>query len=569
MKKIMTSILMIILLTGLTAAPGVIKPEAGKKSNRVFDILFINGKIIDGTGNPWFYGDVGIIGDKVAAVGPLKGDATAKRTIDITGKIICPGFIDIHTHAYDRISSDKVWTGENEKRFFAPNYVSQGVTTLVSNQCGTSPLSIRQQKDILLDTGIGPNALLHIGHNSVRRHVMKGDFQRPATDEEVTKMRAFIRKAMKDGAIGLSSGLEYVPAIWSTTDEIVALMEEVVPYGGLFQAHERASGLTPMWYVPSQDAPGPPNMIENIEELIEVAERTGGKVIATHIKARGKNFWGASQAIIMLIEDARARGVDIWADCYPYNTSGSDGRIVLIPDWALGRGAENDLEAVLRDPVRKKALVDDIKHAINWRGGTENIIVMDHPNKNYIGKNIAQLARDKGKSDIEMIIALQLNGNPDIPGGARLRGFSMAEIDIEAFSAQPWTCTSSDGSIALPEDGPVHARFYGTFPRKIRHYAMERKVLSIEDAVRVSTSLPAQILSLRDRGLLREGFAADITVFDPETIRDTATFFEPHQFPSGIPFVLINGVFVVEEGVLTWKRPGRVLTPLIDPSPEK
>ncbi|MCJ7681828.1 MAG: hypothetical protein MUP70_13950, partial [Candidatus Aminicenantes bacterium] len=225
MKKIKTFLLMMILLTGLTAAPGVSEPAAEQNSSRVFDILFINGKIIDGTGNPWFYGDVGINGDKVAAIGPLKGKATAKRIIDIKGKIICPGFIDIHTHAYDRITSDKVWTGKNEKRFFAPNYVSQGVTTLVSNQCGTSPLSIRQQKDILLERGIGLNALLHIGHNSVRGQVMQGDFQRPATEEEITKMKALIQQAMKDGAIGLSSGLEYVPAIWSTTDEIVALME--------------------------------------------------------------------------------------------------------------------------------------------------------------------------------------------------------------------------------------------------------------------------------------------------------------------------------------------------------
>lgn len=564
MKNIKTSIRTVILLILVTALSGISGTTAEEKSSPVFDILFINGKIIDGTGNPWFYGDVGIVGDRVAAIGRLKGTSKAVRTIDITGKIICPGFIDIHTHTYDRISNDKVWTGDNEKRFFAPNYVSQGVTTVVSNQCGTSPLSIAKQKSILLEKGIGPNALLHIGHNTVRRQVMKGDFQRPASEEEITKMRAIIQQAMKEGAIGMSSGLEYVPAIWSTTDEIVALMNDIVPYGGIFQAHERASGLSPMWYVPSRDEPGPPNMLENIEELIEVAERTRGKVIATHIKARGKNFWGTSRAIIKLIEDARARGLDIWADCYPYNTSGSDGQIVLIPAWAMGKDAENSLEAVLRDPVRKKALIDDIKHAVNWRGGSENIIVMDHPNRDYIGKNIAQLARGKGLSDIDMIFDLHLNGNPNIPGGARLRGFSMDEIDIEAFSAQPWTCTSSDGSIALPEDGPVHARFYGTFPRKIHHYAMERKVLSLEDAVRVSTSLPAQILSLRSRGLLREGFAADITVFDPETIRDTATFFEPHQYPEGIPYVLVNGVFVVEDGTMTWKRPGRVLTPLID-----
>jgi N-acyl-D-amino-acid deacylase len=300
-------------------------------------------------------------------------------------------------------------------------------------------------------------------------------------------------------------------------------------------------------------------MLENIEEIIEVGERTGVTVIATHIKARGKNFWGGSRAIIKMINDARTRGVDIWADCYPYNSSGSDGSTVLIPRWALGRNPVEQLKQTLNNPEKKKALYKDIKHAVNWRGGTENILVMDYPDKSYVGKSIADLAQKNGTADLEMIIKLQLEGYAKRPGGARLRGFSMAEIDIEAFSSQPWTCTSSDASIALPSDGPVHARFYGTVPRKISHYAMKRKIMTVENAVRASTSLPAQILGLRDRGLLREGFHADIVVFNPDTIKDKATFFEPHQYSEGIEFVLVNGEFVVGEGELTWKRPGRVL----------
>jgi len=407
--------------------------------------------------------------------------------------------------------------------------------------------------------GTGPNVFLLVGHNAIRRHVMGKDHQRPATAAEIQEMRQLVRQSMEEGAAGMSSGLEYVPSIWSTTDELIALVEEMVPYGGVFFAHERASGLSPMWYVPSQDEPGPPNMLENILELIEVSEHTGGRVVAVHIKARGVDFWGASQAIIQHINKARDRGVDIWADCYPYNTSGSDGRVVLIPSWALGRNYQEDLKATLGDPEKKKSLYADIKHNINWRGGTENIIIMDFIEKSHIGKSIAQAARENGIDDIEMIIQLQLKGDPRTPGGARLRGFSMDEIDIEAFSAQPWTATSSDGSIALPTDGPVHARFYGTFPRKIRHYALEREVISLENAVRASTSLPAQILGLRDRGMIREGLHADLVVFDLETIKDTATFFEPHQYSEGIDFVLVNGEFVVENEALTWKRPGKVL----------
>ena len=556
MKNIkILSIVCLAMLFSL-ANPYFLSAQKGES----FDVLFINGRVLDGTGNPCFYADVGVRDGKIAAVGRLKNKAKAARIIDIEGKIISPGFIDIHTHAYDPVNSENVWTGENEKRYFAPNFVSQGVTTLVSNQCGTSPLSIKIQKEVLTQKGIGPNALLLIGHNTVRRYVMKDDHRRPATEEEIQQMQALIRKAMEDGAAGLSTGLEYVPSIWSTVDEVIALVKEIVPYGGIYFVHERASGLSPMWYVPSQDEAGPPNMLENILELIEVGKRTGATVIATHIKARGADFWGGSRAIIRLINEARTQGVDIWADCYPYNTSGSDGSTVLIPRWALGRNPQEELKKVLEDPEKKKDLYGDIKHALNWRGGAENIIIMDYPDKSCIGKTLAQLAEEHKISVTEMALKLQMEGYPNRRGGARMRGFSMSEIDIEAFSAQPWTATSSDASIALPEDGPVHARYYGTFPRKIRRYALERKAISLENAVRASTSLPAQIMGLHDRGMIREGFCADLVVFDPNTIRDTATFFEPHQYAEGIEFVMVNGTFVVDKGELTWKRHGSVLT---------
>ncbi len=537
------------------AANSVLSQETDKR----WDILFTNGRILDGTGNPCFYADVGVKDGKIAAVGRQLEKSSAERVIDITGKMFSPGFIDIHTHAYDRVEDETSWAGKDEKRFFAPNFVSQGVTSLVSNMCGGGPTDIKRQRETLTAKGTGLNVMLFIGHNAVRSQAMGKDFQRPATLEEIKRMKELVHKAMEDGAFGMSSGLEYVPSIWSTEDEVVALVEEIVPYGGVYMAHERASGLTPMWYVPSRDKPGPPNMLGNIIELIDVGKRTGATVLASHIKARGADFWGGSRAIIRLIDEARAQGVDIWADCYPYNSSGSDGNTVLIPRWALGRNFQGELKKVLEDPAKTEDLYGDIRHNLNWRGEAKNIVVMDYPDKSYIGKNLAQLAEENGVSDVEMAIKLQLEGYAKMPGGARLRGFSMSEIDIEAFSAQPWTATSSDASIALPDDGPVHARFYGTFPRKIRHYALQRKVIALEDAVRASTSLPAQILGLRDRGLIREGFQADIVVFDPATIKDTATFFEPHQYAEGIEYVLVNGTFVVENGELTWEKPGIVL----------
>ncbi|MBS3819792.1 D-aminoacylase [bacterium] len=557
MVKIKNFLVWICVCFLLISVPAFVSAENSPE----FDVLFINGRVLDGTGNPAFYADVGIKEGKIAAVGKLKNEE-AQRVIDIQGKIIAPGFIDIHCHAFDRVDSRDTWTGKDQKRYFAPNYISQGVTTLVSNQCGHSPLSIAKQKRILAEKEIGPNTLLMIGHNDVRHHVMGKDYKRAATPQEIEQMKELVRQAMEDGAAGLSTGLEYVPSIWSTTDEIVALVKEIVPYGGVYQAHERSCGLSPMWYVPSRDEPGPPTMLDNIVELIEVGKRTGATVVATHIKARGRKFWGASRAINRLINEARSEGVDIWADCYPYNTSGSDGSVVLIPRWARDEDNPQVFQDVLENPEKLKDLHKDIRHAMSWRGGAENIMVMDYPDESYIGKSLSQLAQKNGISPLEMVIKLKQEGDPEKPGGARLRAFSMSEIDIKAFYSQPWTATCSDGRIALPGDGPVHARYYGTFPRKIRRYALEKEVISVADAVRSSTSLPAQIHGIRDRGRLREGYHADIVVFDLDEIKDTATFFEPHQYAEGIEYVLVNGTFVLDEGELTWKRPGKVVTDL-------
>ena len=547
----------ILALAALLAAGGAASGPA--QARPACDILFAGGKVLDGTGNPWFNGDVAVKDGRIVAVGKLRGRIEAARTVDIAGRVIAPGFIDIHTHAYDDVVGEGTWTGADDARYGAPNYVSQGVTSVVSNSCGYGPPDLRAQMAALEKRGTGVNVMLMVGHNSVRREVMKADYKRPATADEVARMAALVRRAMETGAWGLSSGLEYVPAIWSTKDEVAALAKELVPFDGVLMVHERSSGLTPMWYVPSQDPPAPPTMIENIQELIDVSEATGARVVAAHIKARGADFWGASAILIRMIEEARARGVDLWADCYPYNTSGSDGGAVLIPRWALTRPFKASLEAALKDPAKAAALDKDIRAALNWRGGASNVIVMDHPDKTLVGKSVGELARARGLSDVAMVIRLQLEGDPDRAGGARLRGFSMSEADIEAFSARPWVATSSDGSIALPADGPVHARFYGTFPRKIRHYALERGVLSLENAVRSMTSLPALICGLRDRGLVREGLRADLVVFDPETVADTATFFEPHRHAAGIDYVLVNGKFTVDGGKLTGARPGMLL----------
>lgn len=523
------------------------------------DLLIINGKVLDGTGNPWFYADIGIADGKISAIERTLNRDGAKKVIDAKGKYVVPGFIDVHTHAYDQIYWGKSWVKKNEKRYFAPNFMSQGVTSLVSNQCGGGPISIAKQSETLTSHGIGPNVMLLAGHNMIRRYVLGRDYKRTATLEEIKEMRSLVRKAMNDGAFGLSTGLEYEPSIWCATEELIELVEEIVPHTGVFFVHERGSGVDPMWYLPSRHPPGQPGLLDSIVETIEVAERTGAKVVATHIKARGSNFWGASKAAIHLIERARARGIDIWADLYPYNTTGSDGRVVLLPKWALGKIPKEALHAYLQDPEKEKDIRRDTAYEISRRGGAENIIILKYPDESYQGKTLAALAQANGLSAVDMVIKLQMEGF-DQPGGVILRSFSLSEIDVEAYSAQTWVATASDASIALPTDGFVHPRFYGTFPRKIRHYALDRGVISLEHAIRSSTSLPALIMGLRDRGMLKEGFHADIVIFDLEKIRDMATVFEPHQHAEGIEHVLVNGTAVVENGELTWARPGKVLS---------
>ncbi|HKJ01196.1 MAG TPA: amidohydrolase family protein [Longimicrobiales bacterium] len=538
-----------------------------------FDLLIRGGHVIDGSGNPWFQADVGVRGGKIVAVGKLP-DATATRIIDARGKLIAPGFIDIHSHAAEGLASP------DPRRRAAPNVVTQGVTTVVVNPDGGGPLSTAEQKATLERLGIGVNALLMVPHNTVRREVLGEDYKRTATPAEIARMQALVRRGMQEGAFGLSAGLEYVPGIWSDTDELVALVKEIVPFDGFYGVHERSGAGVPVWWLPSLDDPDNVGakkftLIDNANELIEIAERTGARVMQTHMKAKGEDFWGASHQVIALINRARDRGLEVYGDQYPYTTSGSDGNVTLIPGWALGQERWSEsagrptpdyreaLRRTLSDPSKAEGLRRDIDFQTTYRGGARNIVVYDYPDPSYIGRSVAELAAERGQTPAEFAITMQLEGFPDRPGGARLRGFSFNEEDIEAIASQPWVATASDGGISLPEDGPTtHPRYYGTFARKIRRYALDRGVFSVEFAIRAATSLPAQIIGLRNRGMVREGFAADLVVMDLSRVRDMADFTDPHAFSQGFEFVLVNGEFVVDgDGHPTGRLAGVVVTP--------
>ncbi len=534
-----------------------------------YDLLIKGGKVFDGTGNPWFYADIGVRDDRIVAVGRLAG-ATAVRTIDAAGKVIAPGFIDLHSHADGPIYGPRGLRSDDVRRRVAPNLVAQGITTVVVNQDGRSPWPISDQKAQLERLGFGPNAILLIGHGTVRRRVMERDFRRAATEDEVHRMRALVQQGIAEGAYGISAGLEYVPGRWSTTDEVVALVEEIVPNGGVYVSHQRSEGPDPMWYWPSQFSGRPPSLIDAVRETIEIGARTGATVVATHIKAKGANYWGTSGAVVRLINEARAKGVSVYADQYPYNTTGSDGSTVLIPMWAVGgptreRNEERNFAEALQKTLDNDSLVallrEDIAHEIARRGGADRVIVMDYPEASYVGKSVSEIANERNMSPVDAAIALQLEGHPTQRGGARVRGFSLSRDDIEPYARQPWTATATDGWVTLPEDGPTHTRVYGTYPRKISEFAMEEDWLSVGDAIRSGTSLPAQILGLRDRGTIREGNVADLVVLNLEELKDNATFFEPHQYPSGVDFVIVNGTFVVDGGEITGELPGRIITP--------
>jgi N-acyl-D-amino-acid deacylase len=490
-----------------------------------YDVVISNGMIYDGTGSAPHKADIGIRDGSIRIIGRIKN--TGKENIDAEGLFVAPGFIDIHTHCDRGLLVDEL---KNAK-----NYLTQGVTTVVTGNCGGGTYRVEEFFSKLDSQGIGPNVIHLVGHGTVRGAVM-GQEDREPTADELEQMKKLIAQAMEGGAAGFSTGLFYAPGSFAKTEEIVELARTVKEYDGIYATHIRDESNYTI------------GLKASIKEAIAVGEQAGILVEISHIKALGKPVWGQSAEVCAIIEGARQRGVKVYADQYPYMASSTGLSAAVIPRWVQ---ADGEMKSKLNDPELLPRIKKEIAENIDRRGGPESLVVVSFPkNRGFDGKNLLEISRMMKKPVVETAIYLVLNGSPSVIS------FNMTESDLECFMKRPYVMTSSDGNIQIPGRGFPHPRSYGTFTRKVRKYVIENKWISMEQAIRAATALPAEALSLDDRGRLKRGFAADIVVFDPEEISDRATYENPHQYSVGIRFLLINGEVVIEDGSYNGKLAG-------------
>ena len=478
-----------------------------------FDVLIRNARVLDGSGNPWLRADVGITGDRIAAVGAL-GAATATRTIDASDRILAPGFIDVHSHAGDGLRTPALHQGQP--------LLAQGVTTIVANPDGGGPIDLAAQRAALEAAHIGPNVGLLIGHGAVRSAVMKSENRAPTADE-LQKMKDLVRRAMDEGALGLSSGLFYVPGSFAKTEEVIELAKVAAASGGLYTSHIRDEG--------NYDT----GVRASVREVIRIAEAAKTIGIVTHMKALGRDSWGLAPVLVKDLEEARARGVQVFADQYPYEASSTSLRAALVP------GGVEPTPAIVTENLRR-------------RNGPDAVLIASYrADPTLQGKTLTEIAKARGVDPVTAALALMDAGN------ASIVSFNMSEPDIEAIMRAPFTMACSDGGLAPLGAGFPHPRDYGAFARRLAVYVRERKVVGLEFAIRSMTSLPAAVFGLKDRGTIRPGAFADLVIFDPASIRDAATYAEPQRLAEGVSDVLVNGVPVRLDGKFTDALPGRVL----------
>jgi N-acyl-D-amino-acid deacylase len=496
------------------------------------DLLIRNAHVFDGNGNPWILADVAVAGDRIQAVGKLDG-AKAAKTIDANGLALTPGFIDVHSHAGGGLATAELKHGQP--------VLAQGITTVIVNPDGGGPTDLAEQRTGYEKQGIGLNVGLMVPHGAVRQAVI-GMTDRDPDSEQLARMVDLVRQGMRAGALGLSSGLYYAPGSYSKTGEVVALARMAAQYGGVYSSHIR------------DEADYSIGVVAAVQEVITIAEEAGLIGVVSHMKALGPASHGLSLALIERIEAARARGVQVYSDQYPYNASGTGVTGALVPRWAQV-GGRDALMKRIKGPERAKVL-QEVKINIARRGGAETLFISRYaPDPSIEGRHIGELAQAAATTPEEHALNLLERGD------ASLVSFNMSERDIELIMRQPWNMTSTDGDLVPMGRGKPHPRAYGAFPRKLRLYVRERAVVDLPFAIRSMTSLPAQVFALKDRGQIRPGAFADILIFDPAKVHDPATFQEPHQLAQGMTHIVVNGVVVRENGVFTGELPGRVLTP--------
>ena len=555
----MTSAMRALLLTLLVAADAAAQD---------FDVIIRGGRVLDGTGNPAVYADVGIRGDTIVRIGDL-GGARARRSVSAAGQYVTPGWFAMHEHV-----EPDILAGHGT----LPNFTTQGFTTAVVDADGrTAVWPLSKQKAEFERAGSALNLVPLVGHATVRELAMGPDFRRAATPAEIERMKALVREGMEQGAFGLSTGLEYSPARWSTEAEVLALAREVAPYGGHYQSHLRSQGQYPKWQTPAT-ADRQISNIDAVLEAITIARRAGIPAMLDHLHPKGPREWGSGRIITQLLDRAWRDGHEVYINMHSYEAY--DETIVLVPRWALvkrqvrhlgqfdGTHPEADytdmrgtLRRHLAHPDTARLVRGDIAYEIDRGGGPDGLLIMDYPDRSWVGKTLADVARLRREDPVETAIHMQLHGF-DRPAAVEWRAFAVSLEDLKEFMRKDYTavCTDRRGDgPRIRENAFVHPGTFGTAPRRIRRFVFDEPVTTLPFAIRSMTSLSAQILGLRDRGLLREGLKADIVVFDPATIRDRATYFEPFQYSEGVSYVLVNGAFVVDGGKPTQAKPGRVL----------
>jgi|SRR5690625_407282 len=496
------------------------------------DLIFRGGRLLDGSGNPWIYADVGVTGDRISGVGDLSGDH-ARRVIDISGLYISPGFIDVHSHAGGGLATEELSGGEP--------LLAQGITTVVINPDGGGSVDIAAQRASLLESGLGVNVVQLVPHGTVRRRVL-GMSDREPTPVELDSMRTLVRRGMEAGAFGLSSGLYYAPGSYATTEELIELSKVVGEYGGVYSSHIRDEGDFSI------------GVVAAVDEVIEIAREAGIPGIVSHIKALGPRVWGYSSALVHRIERARAAGIQVFADQYPYTASSTSLTGALVPRWAQV-GGNRELIRRIDDPTEGARLREDILENLDRRGGAERLQFRRHRADTSIeGRTLAEVALERGQEPVDLVLDLLK------AGGGAVVSFNMHDSDVERLMRQPWTMTSSDGGLVPMGQGVPHPRSYGTFPRKLGLYARDKGTVDLAFAIRSMTSLPAQVFGLEDRGVIRRGAIADIVVFDLEALHDPADFQDPHQLAEGVIHLLVNGRIAVEGGEFTSELGGQVLS---------